>query len=63
VLLSFPVTHFDADGEFAAKSYGRQIEWPAGFDAPVLFAAGGTGEFFSLRPDEIGAVSMRITHK
>jgi 5-dehydro-4-deoxyglucarate dehydratase len=50
-LLSFPVTHFDADGEFAAESYGRQIEWLAGFDAPVLFAAGGTGEFFSLRPD------------
>jgi 5-dehydro-4-deoxyglucarate dehydratase len=52
-LLSFPVTHFDANGEFAAESYGRQIEWLAGFDAPVLFAAGGTGEFFSLRPDEI----------
>jgi 5-dehydro-4-deoxyglucarate dehydratase len=52
-LLSFPVTHFNADGEFAAESYGRQIEWLAGFDAPVLFAAGGTGEFFSLRPDEI----------
>ena len=43
-LLSFPVTHFDADGEFAAESYGRQIEWLAGFDAPVLFAAGGTGD-------------------
>jgi len=55
-LLSFPVTHFDADGEFAADSYSRQIEWLAGFDAPVLFAAGGTGEFFSLRPDEIAPI-------
>jgi len=55
-LLSFPVTHFDADGEFAAESYSRQIEWLAGFDAPVLFAAGGTGEFFSLRPDEIAPI-------
>jgi 5-dehydro-4-deoxyglucarate dehydratase len=55
-LLSFPVTHFNAAGEFAADSYSRQIEWLAGFDAPVLFAAGGTGEFFSLRPDEIAAV-------
>ncbi len=55
-LLSFPVTHFDADGEFAADSYSRQVEWLAGFDAPVLFAAGGTGEFFSLRLDEIAPV-------
>lgn len=55
-LLSFPVTHFDTDGEFAATSYSRQIEWLAGFDAPVLFAAGGTGEFFSLRPGEIAPI-------
>lgn len=55
-LLSFPVTHFDAKGNFAAESYRRHIEWLAGFDAPVLFAAGGTGEFFSLRPDEIAPV-------
>lgn len=52
-LLSFPVTHFDAEGAFAAANYRRHIEWLAGFGAPVLFAAGGTGEFFSLRPDEI----------
>ena len=55
-LLSFPVTHFDADGEFAADSYSKQIEWLAGYDAPVLFAAGGTGEFFSLRIDEIDPI-------
>lgn len=55
-LLSFPVTHFDADGEFAAKSYRRHVEWLSGFEAPVLFAAGGTGEFFSLRPDEIAPI-------
>lgn len=52
-LLSFPVTHFDADGAFAPESYKAHVEWLAGYDAPVLFAAGGTGEFFSLRPDEI----------
>lgn len=52
-LLSFPVTHFDANNQFAEESYRRHIDWLAGFDAPVLFAAGGTGEFFSLRPDEI----------
>lgn len=55
-LLSFPVTHFDDDGAFAAESYKSHIEWLAGYDAPVLFAAGGTGEFFSLRPDEVTTV-------
>ncbi|MGU3576578.1 5-dehydro-4-deoxyglucarate dehydratase [Brucellaceae bacterium C25G] len=55
-LLSFPVTHFDAEGRFAPESYKSHVEWLSGFDAPVLFAAGGTGEFFSLRPDEIPAI-------
>ncbi|SEN71049.1 5-dehydro-4-deoxyglucarate dehydratase [Loktanella fryxellensis] len=52
-LLSFPVTHFDADGAFNRDSYQRHIAWLSGFDAPVLFAAGGTGEFFSLAPNEV----------
>jgi 5-dehydro-4-deoxyglucarate dehydratase len=55
-LLSFPVTHFDAEGQFQPESYQRHIEWLSGYDAPVLFAAGGTGEFFSLAPDEIPAI-------
>ncbi len=55
-LLSFPVTHFDVEGNFAPESYKAHVEWLSGFDAPVLFAAGGTGEFFSLRPDEIPAI-------
>jgi 5-dehydro-4-deoxyglucarate dehydratase len=52
-LLSFPVTHFDEAGRFNPDSYQRHINWLAGYDAPVLFAAGGTGEFFSLTPREI----------
>lgn len=52
-LLSFPVTHFDADNRFAPDSYRAHVEWLASFEAPVLFAAGGTGEFFSLTPAEI----------
>lgn len=55
-LLSFPVTHFDAEGAFAADSYRAHVEWLAGYDAPVLFAAGGTGEFFSLQPSEIPGI-------
>ena len=50
-LLSFPVTHFDTDGRFARDSYQQHIGWLASYQAPVLFAAGGTGEFFSLSPD------------
>ncbi|HKX35097.1 MAG TPA: dihydrodipicolinate synthase family protein, partial [Rhizorhapis sp.] len=55
-LLSFPVTHFDAEGRFAPESYQAHVEWLAGYKAPVLFAAGGTGEFFSLKPDEIPGI-------
>jgi 5-dehydro-4-deoxyglucarate dehydratase len=55
-LLSFPVTHFDGEGGFAPDSYQSHVAWLAGYDAPVLFAAGGTGEFFSLTPDEVPAV-------
>jgi len=55
-LLSFPVTHFDREGQFQPESYRRHIDWLAGFGAPVLFAAGGTGEFFSLSPTEIPGI-------
>ncbi len=55
-LLSFPVTHFDDDGNFKSDSYAEHVQWLSGFEAPVLFAAGGTGEFFSLTPSEVPRV-------
>jgi 5-dehydro-4-deoxyglucarate dehydratase len=55
-LLSFPVTDFDAAGDFNAKSYRARLEWLMPYGATALFAAGGTGEFFSLAPDEYPAV-------
>ena len=55
-LLSFPVTDFDADGEFEPRGYARRLEWLAPYGASALFAAGGTGEFFSLAPDEYSRV-------
>lgn len=55
-LLSFPVTHFGPDGRFAEDSYRRHIDWLSGYDAAGLFAAGGTGEFFSLVPSELPAI-------
>ena len=55
-LLSFPVTDFDAAGNFEPKGYRRRLEWLAPYGATALFAAGGTGEFFSLAPDEYSQV-------
>jgi 5-dehydro-4-deoxyglucarate dehydratase len=55
-LLSFPVTPFGQDGAFNEKTYADHVGWLAGFKASVLFAAGGTGEFFSLSPEEIPAI-------
>ncbi|MEH6633072.1 MAG: 5-dehydro-4-deoxyglucarate dehydratase [Halopseudomonas aestusnigri] len=55
-LLSFPVTHFDGDLEFDKGAYQEHVGWLAQYDAAALFAAGGTGELFSLSPDEIPRV-------
>ena len=55
-LLSFPVTHFDADLQFDEARYREHLAWQAGFDVAGLFAAGGTGEGFSLTPAEIDRV-------
>src|SRR3954465_4526435 len=51
-LLSFPLTDFDANGDFDRKGYIKRLEWLAPYGASALFAAGGTGEFFSLTGDE-----------
>ncbi|AJG23318.1 5-dehydro-4-deoxyglucarate dehydratase [Cupriavidus basilensis] len=51
-LLSFPVTDFDAQGNFRPETYVERLEWLAPYGATALFAAGGTGEFFSLTPDD-----------
>jgi 5-dehydro-4-deoxyglucarate dehydratase len=55
-LLSFPVTDFDSGGDFEPRGYRRRLEWLAPYGASALFAAGGTGEFFSLAPDEYAQV-------
>jgi len=51
-LLSFPVTDFDAHGNFHKKGYVERLEWLAPYGASALFAAGGTGEYFSLTGHE-----------
>ena len=55
-LLSFPVTHFAADQSFDETAYRQNIAWLSGYDASGLFAAGGTGEFFSLTLAEVEQV-------
>jgi 5-dehydro-4-deoxyglucarate dehydratase len=55
-LLSFPVTHFDEAHQFREADYRAHCAWLLEHDVAGLFAAGGTGEFFSLTPDEVGRV-------
>lgn len=55
-LLSFPVTDFTAEGGFDAASYADRLQWLSSYDVGALFAAGGTGEFFSLGLDEYDSV-------
>jgi 5-dehydro-4-deoxyglucarate dehydratase len=56
-LLSFPVTHFDKNFRFQEGPYREHCAWLLSFKRLTgLFAAGGTGEFFSLTPAEVGAV-------
>lgn len=55
-LLSFPVTHFDAEGAFLEGPYRAHCAWMMEHELSGLFAAGGTGEFFSLTPAEVAQV-------
>ncbi len=55
-LLSFPVTHFDEDGQFLEAPYREHCAWMLQHELTGLFAAGGTGEFFSLTPTEVATV-------
>lgn len=55
-LLSFPVTHFSAAGDFNEHSYRSHLAWLESYKPAALFAAGGTGEFFSLTLDEFSKV-------
>ena len=55
-LLSFPVTHFDADLAFDEEGYRKHLAWLAEYPVAGLFAAGGTGEGFSLTNAETDKV-------
>ena len=55
-LLSFPVTHFGQNDKFAPEPYREHIAWMIENGPAAIFAAGGTGEFFSLTPAEYSNV-------
>ncbi|HBS21705.1 MULTISPECIES: 5-dehydro-4-deoxyglucarate dehydratase [Thalassospira] len=55
-LLSFPITPFDKEDEFASGPFKAHLEWLSSYDVSGLIVAGGTGEMFSLSPAEIVAV-------
>ena len=55
-LLSFPVTHFTDNFAFDEGPYREHLAWLLEHKPAGLFAAGGTGEFFSLTLDEFAAV-------
>ena len=57
-LLSFPVTHFKQDFAFDEAPYREHIEWLLKYSPAGLFAAGGTGEFFSLTMPEFASVVL-----
>src|SRR4051812_24712998 len=55
-LLSFPVTPFRPDFSFDEPRYREHCDWLLQHGIAGLFAAGGTGEFFSLTPQEVETV-------
>jgi len=55
-LLSFPVTHFTDAFDFDEGPYREHLEWLLQHKPAALFAAGGTGEFFSLTLQEFSLV-------
>ena len=62
-LLSFPVTHFDAEDRFDVGAYRKHCAWLLEHEPAGFFAAGGTGEFFSLTPGESAKWSVPPSRK
>jgi 5-dehydro-4-deoxyglucarate dehydratase len=62
-LLSFPVTPFMSDFSFDEHQYRSNLDWLCEYKVVGLFAAGGTGEFFSLTPTEVEKVVVTAVHE
>jgi 5-dehydro-4-deoxyglucarate dehydratase len=55
-LLAFPVTHFHENQLFNEPEYRQHVAWMLEHRPAGIFAAGGTGEFFSLTLQEFSDV-------
>lgn len=55
-LLAFPITHMTPDLQFDEPAYRAHLDWIVKAGPAAVFSAGGTGEFFSLTPDEVETV-------
>ena len=55
-LLSFPVSHFTESLAIDESAYRENISRLTGYEVAGIFAAGGTGEFFSLTGGEISTL-------
>jgi len=51
-VLCFPVTHMSETLDFEEEPYRAHVDWMLQAGPAGVFAAGGTGEFFSLTPDD-----------
>lgn len=51
-VFGFPVTPFTPDGTLNVAAFRRHVRWMAGTGVSAIFVCAGTGEFFSLAPDE-----------
>lgn len=56
-LLAFPITPFTESLAFDESAYRSHLSWMIEHKPAGIFAAGGTGEFFSLSVDEVAAVA------
>jgi 5-dehydro-4-deoxyglucarate dehydratase len=56
-VLCFPVTHMSETMGFEEDPYRGHVDWMLEAGPAGVFTAGGTGEFFSLTPDEVEAVT------
>ena len=56
-LLAFPITHMTKDLAFDEPAYRAHLDWIVKAGPAAVFSAGGTGEFFSLTPDEVETVT------
>lgn len=51
-VFGFPVTPFHPDGSLNLEAFRRHVRWMKGTGVHSLFVCAGTGEFFSLDPEE-----------